>query len=259
MIPPSVGPTCRSGADGRRDDAHRPPAPLGRHGAGDHGHAETGDGSRAQALDTTGDHEHGERHGQPRERGADDEEHHASQVDATLTEAVTQAAVERHRDTEGEQVDRHQPAKRAGIDAEVGADRRQRDVDHGAAGHRHEARQADDSDDPSLVRPPVSGEVGLRLGHDLDRARGIVVSHSVSYDPVPCGESERQGTAWRADGAPNGAPVSTKRERNMPRGDPERSAPLLPGSKGGLAGTPTAAPRLPICLLYSGRLQRETA
>ena len=110
----------------------------------DDGHAQRCNAGKAGPLDRPTQKQRGQGRGGHGQQRAGDKNGQAGQDQIAFTQAVAQSAIERHEDHEGQRVGRHQPGRHVGVDAEMGAQGRQRDTkgrpaeDHGhAGGHEH--------------------------------------------------------------------------------------------------------------------------
>ena len=123
----------------------------------------------AQPLQGAGADELSRRRRQPAQQRCDGEERHAREEQALAAEEVSRPAAEQKEPAEEQRVRVDDPLQAAVRKAEIGLDRRQRDVRDGGVEHDHELREAhEDEDDPAVGRGAFgddgrSGHAGLRM------------------------------------------------------------------------------------------------
>ena len=122
----------RLGAVGRlREERHDQRERDGRH-----------DGA-AESLHRTGADEHPLRRGQAADQGREREDRDPDQEQAPRAEQVAEAAAQEQEPAEGQEVRVHDPCQRGLREAEIVADRRQRDVHDRRVEDDHQVAQAE--------------------------------------------------------------------------------------------------------------------
>jgi hypothetical protein len=145
-------------AGGSPDGAHRPPVAERaialvalREGGGDDRQRGGRDDGAAEALHGARDDQRGLVGRQATGQRGEGEEQHPGHEDAPAPEQVRRAAAEEQEAREGQRVGVDDPLQVDGGEAEVLADRRQRDVDDGDVEDDHELGQAGQGQDPTLA------------------------------------------------------------------------------------------------------------
>ena len=156
------------------EDAHRL-GPLRRLGEQAHDQRERDRGHRgaAETLHRAADDEPGRGRRQAAGHGGDGEEHRAAEEDPLVAQQVAEPAAQQQEAAEGQQVGVDDPGQRRLAEAEVVADRRQRDVHDALVEHDHQVAEAQ-----HVERQPAGATAGVRrrLGGGVTRGGHGVLS-----------------------------------------------------------------------------------